>query len=47
MEKLESTIQIALENMYMLGGMPKPDPNYHQYLQKMINMIMKEIPKQP
>ncbi len=38
-------IKVALENMYMFGGMPKPDPNYDRCINNMIEYIMKiEIP---
>jgi hypothetical protein len=45
-KKLKSVIKTALENMYMFGGMPKPDPNYDRYLNNMINVILDEINKQ-
>lgn len=41
--QIESTIKIALENMYMFGGMPKPDPTYDTYLNNMIKTIMNAI----
>lgn len=44
-QKLKLVIKTALENMYMFGGMPKPDPNYDNYLNKMINVILNEINK--
>jgi hypothetical protein len=43
--KIRSTLKAALENMYMFGGMPKPDPKYDTYLQNMIEMVIKEIKK--
>ena len=36
----KADVKSALENMYMLGGNPRPDPKYNQYLQNMINIIM-------
>jgi hypothetical protein len=40
---IRQTIKAALENMYMFGGMPKPDPNYDSYMNRMIEMVMKSI----
>ena len=45
MDNIRHIAKIALENMYMLGGMPKPDPNYDKYLNNMIEMIVKEVEK--
>jgi hypothetical protein len=43
MGKIEQTVKIALENMYMFGGMGRPDPNYDRYLNNMITCIMNEV----
>jgi hypothetical protein len=44
--ELRRTIKDALENMYMFGGMPRPDPNYDRYLNNMINMVSNAILQQ-
>lgn len=36
-------VKIALENMYMFGGCPRPDPKYDQYLNSMIESVMNTI----
>ena len=41
--QVETVVKLALENMYMFGGMPKPDPNYDNYIKKMSDAIMKEV----
>lgn len=38
-----NTVKIALENMYMFGGCPRPDPKYDQYLNIMIETVMDSI----
>ena len=40
---LEYTVKCALENMYMFGGMGRPNPGYDKYLNNMIKMIMTEV----
>jgi hypothetical protein len=45
-DKIRSVVKIALENMYMFGGMPKPDPKYDDYLNRLIESIMIEIKKE-
>ena len=45
-DKIRSVVKTALENMYMFGGMPKPDPNYDNYLNRLIESIMLEIKKE-
>lgn len=42
---IRTQLQAALENMYMFGGMPKPDPNYDSYLKRMIECVMIEVRK--
>jgi hypothetical protein len=42
---IRNQLQAALENMYMLGGMPKPEPNYDSYLKRMIEAVMIEVKK--
>jgi hypothetical protein len=42
---IRNTIKAALENMYIFGGMPKPDPRYDQYLAWLTEIIMKEVQK--
>ena len=42
---IERVVRISLENMYMFGGNPRPDPNYEKYLNSMIKSIMFEINK--
>lgn len=42
-DKIRTSIKTALENMYMFGGMPKPDPKYDSYMNKMIEYVMKSI----
>ena len=42
---IKSVAKVALENMYMFGGMPKPDPMYDDYLKGMIDMIMNAVKK--
>lgn len=37
---LRRVAKTALENMYMFGGMPKPDPKYDEYMEKMIEAIV-------
>lgn len=37
---LRNQAKAALENMYMFGGMPKPDPKYDEYLNRMIEVIV-------
>jgi len=39
-ENLRKVAKLALENMYMFGGMPKPDPKYDSYLNRMIETIV-------
>lgn len=39
-DSLRAAAKMALENMYMFGGMPKPDPKYDQYLENMIQVIL-------
>jgi len=41
--RIRSTVKAALENMYMFGGMGRPNPEYDRYLNNMIEMIMKTI----
>ena len=41
--ELRRIIKDALENMYMFGGMPRPDPGYDRYLNNMINMVSNAI----
>ena len=36
-------VKVCLENMYMFGGMPKPDPKYDSYLETMIKIIMGDL----
>ena len=43
MEKIKNATKLALENMYMFGGMSRPDPNYDRYLNAMISNIMNEV----
>ncbi|MFW6225461.1 MAG: hypothetical protein ACOC3V_00715 [bacterium] len=40
---IRQAIKHALENMYMFGGMPKPDPNYDSYMDRMIEMVMNAV----
>lgn len=42
---IRNQLKAALENMYMFGGMPKPDPNYERYLNNMIECVMSEVKK--
>ena len=42
-DRMKNIIKIALENMYMFGGMPRPDPKYDSYLESTINYVMKGI----
>ena len=44
-ESIRRTAKVALENMYMFGGMPRPDDKYDSYLNNMVNVIMAEINK--
>lgn len=37
---LRNQAKAALENMYMFGGMPKPDPKYDEYLNRMLEIIV-------
>ena len=42
---LRKVAKLALENMYMFGGMPKPDPKYDNYLENMIETIIQASKK--
>ena len=44
-EEVRAYLKMALENMYMFGGMPRPDPKYDSYLDGLIEMVMKVIEK--
>ena len=44
-EEVRAYLKMALENMYMFGGMPRPDPKYDNYLDGLIEMVMKVIEK--
>lgn len=50
MANTQAAIKVALENMYMLGGMPRPEPKYEpkydQYMKRMIEYVMDNVPKQ-
>ena len=39
-EKVRAAAKLALENMYMFGGMPKPDPKYDEYLGRMVETVV-------
>lgn len=42
---IRNQLRAALENMYMLGGMPKPEPKYEEYINRMIECVMNEVKK--
>ena len=42
-DKIKSVVKMVLENMYMFGGNPRPDPKYDEYLNRMIETIMTSI----
>lgn len=42
-QAIRTQLKAALENMYVLGGMPKPEPKYESYLNRMIECVMNEI----
>jgi hypothetical protein len=44
-DEVRGVLKIALENMYMLGGNPKPEPKYDSYLNNMIEMVMTKVKK--
>jgi len=39
-QNLRNQAKAALENMYMFGGMPKPDPKYDEYLNRMLEIVV-------
>ena len=40
---VRNTVKGALENMYMFGGMGRPNPDYDRYMNNMIEMVMNSI----
>ena len=44
-EEIREYLKIVLENMYMFGGMPRPDPKYDSYMNTQIEILMKIIEK--